>query len=190
MRNTVLYVVATLALALAARTSRAEDEPPRFSLSAIAIGASSRNDLGIGMLEGRAVLSPHLFVTAAPTILKVEGADTEYQFRAAATLFLQRGPLRVDDRNLWVFSDAGTTRYRNRLRLTMPVELSGRVLRFQLLGEAFYEQRGRGWFRNMAGAGIGVDVSRSFSIDAYWMLQDDDHRPRTSMFIVVLTAGV
>jgi hypothetical protein len=190
MCNTVLAVVGTLAFGAVANVSRAADELPRFALSAIAIGAASRNDLGIGMLEGRAILSRHLFAAAAPTILNVEGADTEYQFRAAMTVLLQWGPLRLDDRNLWVFSDAGTTRYRNRLRLTAPVELSGRIMRFQLFDEAFYEQGGRGWFRNLMGAGVGVDVSRSFSVDAYWMLQDDAHRPRTSMFVIVLNRSI
>lgn len=165
-RNTVLCAVVTLALASAASVALA-DEPPQFGLNAIAIGASSRRDLGIGMIEGRAVLSRHLLVTAAPTILTVEGADTENQFRAAVTLLAQLGSLQLDDRNLYVFSDAGTTPYRNRLRLTAPVELSGRSLRFQLVDEAFYEQGGRGWFRNMMGAGVGIDVSRSFSVDAY-----------------------
>jgi hypothetical protein len=132
-------------------------------------------------------LSPHLVVTAEPAIRSAGGARIEHQFRAAVTLLLQLGAVRVDDRNLWVFSDAGATRYRNRLRLTVPVETRGHVLRFQLLDEAFYEQGGRGWFRNMAGAGIGFDVSRSFTVDAYWTLVDDDHRPRTSMFYVMLT---
>src|SRR5262249_45359277 len=156
------------------------DEPRQVALNAIAIGGLSSTDFGIGMLEARTALSPHLVVTAAPTIRSVGGARTEHQFRVAATLLLQLGPVRLDDRNLWVFSDAGTTRYRNRLRLTAPVQARGYALRFQLLDESFYEQGGRGWFRNMAGAGVGLDVSRSFSVDAYWMLVDDDDRPRTS----------
>jgi len=140
------------------------------------------------MLEGRAAWSPHLLVTVAPTIVSAGGAETEHQLRTAATLLLNVGPVRFDDRNLWVFSDAGTTRYRNRLRLTVPVEASGRSLRFQLLDEMFYEERGRGWFRNMMGTGLGVDVGRSFSVDAYWTLVDEDHRTQTSLIFVVLTA--
>jgi hypothetical protein len=177
-------------LPLVASLAFAEDERRSVQLNAIAIGAWSRSDLGIGMLEARAALSPHLLVTAAPTVLSVAGADTEYQFRAAATLLLQLGRVRLDDRNLWVFSDAGTTRYRNRLRLTAPVELSGRALRFQLLDEVFYEQGGRGWFRNLVGVGVGLDVRRSLSADAYWMLLDDDHRPQASMFLLMLTVHV
>jgi hypothetical protein len=142
------------------------------------------------MLEGRVAVSPHLIVTAAPTVLSVEGGDTEYQFRAAATLLLRLGSVRFDDRNLWVFSDAGTTRYRNRLRLTAPVEVSGRALRFQLLDEVFYEKGGRGWFRNMVGVGVGLDANRSFSADAYWMLMDEDQRTQSSMFLLMLTVHV
>jgi hypothetical protein len=70
------------------------------------------------------------------------------------------------------------------------VEVGGRALRFQLLDEAFYEEGGRGWFRNMFGAGVGLDVSRSLSADAYWMLIDEDHRRQTSMLLVMLTMRV
>ena len=178
---------ATLLLAFAELPTVAADDLPRLSFNAMAIGAASRTDLAIGMIEARAQLSRHVLITAAPTIFYAEGAGTEHQFRTAATLLMQFGPVRLDDRNLWVFSDAGTTRYRNRLRLTAPLTVSGRELRFQLLDEMFYEQGGRGWFRNMPGAGVGVDVGRSLSVDAYWMLLNDDHRPQASMFLLMLT---
>ena len=187
MRKTVLTLVATLLLAPVANPALA-DELPQLSLNAIAIGAEGRADLGLGMVELRAVVSPHVTLTAAPTVLTVAHGDTEHQLRAAATLQLQLGPLRLDDRNMWVFSDAGTTRYRNRLRLTAPAQVGGRILRYQLVNEAFYDERGRGWFRNLVGAGVGLDIDRSFSVDAYWMLQDDDHRPRASLFVVVFMA--
>ena len=112
---------------------------------------------------------------------------TEHQLRTSATLRLHLGPVRLDDRNMWVFSDAGTTRYRNRVRLTAPMNLGGLDLRLQLLDEMFYDEGGRGWFRNMAGAGVGVDVARSVSIDTYWMLMKEDGRPQTSMFLLMLT---
>jgi hypothetical protein len=182
--------IALFLLPLIVSSAFAADETRAVSLNAIAIGGLSRADLGIGMLEGRVALSPHLVVTATPTVLSVEGGDTEFQFRAAATLLLQWGPVRFDDRNLWVFSDAGTTRYRNRLRLTAPVEVSGRALRFQLLDEVFYEKGGRGWFRNMVGVGVGLDANRSFSADAYWMLMEEDRRTRSSMFLLMLTVHV
>jgi hypothetical protein len=188
MCKAVLSLCAACALALAASLALAAGEPPLLSLNAIAVGASGRADLGIGMLELRATLSPQLYLSAGPAILTVEHGDTEHQLRAAATLQVQLGPLRVDDRNLWVFSDAGTTRYRNRLRLTAPAEIGGRTLRFQLVNEGFYEERGRGWFRNLAGAGVGLDVNRSFSVDGYWMVQDDEHRPRSSLLLVVFVA--
>jgi hypothetical protein len=163
---------------------------PRISLNAVAIGALSRSDLAIGMLEARARLSPHLLLTAAPTIVSVEGAETEYQLRAGATVLFQLGPARFDDRNLLVFSDTGPARYRNRLRLTVPMEMGGRTLRLQLYDEVFYEQGSRGWFRNLVAAGVGSDLTRSWSADAYWMLLDDDHRTRASMLLVTLTMRV
>jgi hypothetical protein len=190
MRSRRIACIATLLLTMAATLPVGANEPLRISLNAMVIGAESRTDLGIGMLEARTALSPHVLVTAAPTILVAQNAETEHQLRTAATLLLQLGPVRLDDRNLWVFSDAGTMRYRNRLRLTAPMAVNGRELRLQLLDEMFYEQGGRGWFRNMAGAGIGIDVGRSFSVDAYWMLLDDDHRTQASMFLVMLTVPV
>ena len=187
-RSRRLVCIATLLLAIAKHPPVLADESSRLSLNAVAIGAASRTDLGIGMLEVRAELSPHLLVTAAPTILRAEGAETEHQFRTAAIVRLKLGSVRLDDRNLWVFSDAGTTRYRNRLRLTAPLAVNGRELRFQLLDEMLYEQGGRGWFRNMPGAGVGFDVGRSWSVDAYWMMLDEDHRTQASMFVLMLTA--
>ncbi len=156
----------------------------------MAAGALSRTDLGLGMLEGRAVLSPNLHVTAAPTVLLVEGGSEEYQLRTAAILRLRLGPIQFDDRNLWVFSDAGTTRYRNRLRLTAPVRLGERVLRFQLYDEMYYQQGGPGWFRNIVAGGVGIDFNRSLSTDAYWLVLDDDNRRQTSMFLMLLTMRI
>lgn len=163
-------------------------ESPQFALNAMTLGVLGDTDLGLGILEARVTVSSHLQLTAAPTIVAIEGASTEHQLRTAATLLLDLGTIRFDDRNLWVFSDSGTTRYRNRLRLTRPTKIGGQVVRLQLLDEQFYEKGGRGWFRNMWGAGFGVDAGRAVSIDAYWMRQDDDGRPPSSLLIVMLTA--
>ena len=183
-----LALLATLASVPS--VSDAADAPAFVGLNAIAIGASSRADLAIGMIEARATLSPHVAITVAPTILAIEGGDTEHQLRAGFTLSAPLGRLHLDDRNMWVFSDAGTTRFRNRLRLTAPVELGAHTLRFQLLDEIFYEEGGRGWFRNMYGVGVGLDVSRSVSVDAYFTQQEDRHREPASLFFIVLVARV
>lgn len=173
---------------LVTSTSRGAEASPKFSLNAMTIGARGSTDLGLGMLEARAMLSPHFHLTVTPTVVLFEGGETEHQLRAAATLLVNAGPVVVDDRNLWVFSDAGTTRYRNRLRLTHPISLSRQVLRLQVLNEAFYEKGDRGWFRNMYGAGVGVDVRRSISIDAYWLQQDDHGKEPSSLVLLMLTA--
>ncbi|WP_218042704.1 DUF2490 domain-containing protein [Steroidobacter gossypii] len=154
----------------------------------MSIGVHGRTDAGLGIVEARAMVSSHLQLTAAPTIVAIEGGETEQQLRTAATLLLDLGAIRIDDRNLWVFSDAGATRYRNRIRLTHPVSLDGHVMRVQLLDEAFYENGGRGWFRNLFGAGLGFDFGRSVSVDAYWLRQDDDDARPTSLLILMLTA--
>lgn len=183
-----LSMLGLLALASVPGVSPAADAPARVGLNAIAIGVSSPTDLALGMIETRVSVSPHLQLSATPTLVAIEGGNTEYQLRTALTLLAQAGSVRIDDRNMWVFSDAGTTRYRNRLRFTIPVEVSQRVVRFQLVDEAFYEMDGRGWFRNLLGAGIGLDVQRAVSIDAFWMLQNDDRREPASLFYVMLTA--
>ncbi len=183
-------VIASMLAAVFPLVAAGADETRRLSINAVAIGALSRTDLGIGMLDARAVISPHLVVSVAPTIFSVGGAQTERQLRASATLLFDVGSVTFDDRNLWVFSDAGTTRYRNRLRLTAPAVVEGRSLRLQVLDELFYEERGRGWFRNMTGVGVGVDVARSVSVDAYWTLVKEDHRTQTSLLYIVLTAPI
>jgi len=183
-------LIASMLVAVFPLVAAGADETRRATINAVAIGALSRSDLGIGMLDARAVISPHLMVSVAPTIVSAGGAPTERQLRTSATLLLDVGAIAFDDRNLWVFSDAGTTRYRNRLRLTAPVVVHDRSLRLQLLDELFYEERGRGWFRNMTGMGIGMDIARSVSVDAYWTLLKEDHRAQASLFYVVLTAPI
>lgn len=185
-RPEVRRALACLLLLWSGGTFAAEG-PTKVSLNALAAGALSRTNLAFGMLEGRFALSKNLRITAGPALLEPEGGDVEYQFRAAATLLAQLGRIQLDDRNLWVFSDAGTTRYRNRLRFTLPLEMGSSVVRVQLYDEAFYQEGGRGWFRNTIAAGVGVDTARPFSADAYWMLQDDDRRPQASMFLVLFT---
>ena len=182
--------IITAVLLLLCSSVLAEEGPSRTSLYVVAAGALGRTDLALGMLEGRASLTRNLFVSAAPVVVTTEGNDTEYQFRTAATLLLDVGPLRLDDRNLWAFSDAGTTRYRNRLRLTAPINVSRSALRLQLFNEAYYQQGGVGWFRNVVGSGVGFDVSRTATADAYWMIFDDDHRSQTSMLVVTFTMRV
>lgn len=182
--------VLTAVLLLLCSSVLAEEGPSRTSLYVVAAGALSRTDVALGMLEGRASLTKNLFVSAAPVVVTTEGNDAEYQFRAAATLLLDLGPLRFDDRNLWAFSDAGTTRYRNRLRLTAPINVSRSAVRLQLFNEAYYQQGGVGWFRNVVGCGVGFDVSRTATADAYWTTFDDDHRSQTSMFVVTFTMRV
>ena len=168
----------------------AADESAKTSLYVVAAGALSQVDLGLGMLEARTSLSENLLVTAAPAVVVAEGNDEEYQFRAAATLLMDLGAIRLDDRNLWVFSDAGAARYRNRLRLTAPISVAPGVLRLQLFTEAYHQQGGPGWFRNVVGGGVGLDVNRTVSADAYWMSLDDDHRRHTSMFAATLTIRI
>jgi len=169
-----------------ASTARADDLPD-FSLSTITVGVLGPTDLGLQMLEVRAAVSSYLHLTAAPTLVIAEGGDTEPQLRTAATFLLDLGTVRIDDRNLGVFSDAGTARYRNRIRLTQPANYGGHVVRWQLLDEAFYEKGGPGWFRNMWGVGIGVDARRAVSVDAYWLQQDDDGERPASLLLVMLT---
>lgn len=176
-----------VALLSASSDVSAAEAAPRIAVNALAAGGLSRTDLGFGMLEARTLLSKNLLVGAGPAVVVLEGGEPEYQFRAQAALLLRTGPIQFDDRNLWVFSDAGTTRYRNRLRLTFPVSMGEQTLRFQLFDEAYYQQNGPGWFRNVIAGGVGIDVNRAFSADAYWMRYGNDNRPDYSMFLMLLT---
>ena len=183
-----MFKSVALALVLAASVVCAADDPSAFALNAVVIGGASRTDFAIGILEARAAVLPVLTVSAAPTIVAVEGGDTERQLRAALTVHLPLGVMRLDNRNMWVWNDTGRTRYRNRVRLTAPAEVGGHALRPQLIGEVFYERGGPGWYRRLYGVGVGWDVSSSLTADAYWTVQDDDGRDRASLFFLVLSA--
>jgi hypothetical protein len=177
-------------LPLLCSSALAEDPPARSSVNAIAGGVWGQTDFAVGMLEARAAFSKYLLVTAAPTAVFADRSDPEYQFRVGATFQLPLGPVQLDDRNLWVFSDLGTTRYRNRLRLTAPLDIGHRRIRLQLFDEVYYQQGDAGWFRNVVASGIGLDVSPTISADSYWMVLDDDNRRAVSMFVMLLTVRI
>jgi hypothetical protein len=191
-------IIAALLLALGHAALVAAEEPAKIAsatpgsalaLNAIAAGALSRTNLGFAMLEGRATLSKHLYLAAGPAVLVPEGGDAEYQARVSATVVARLGRIQLDDRNLGVFTDAGTARYRNRLRLTMPLQVNqNTTLRLQVFNEAHYQQGGRGWFRNVIAAGAGLDAGQAFSADVYGMILDDDSRREASIFLLMLTA--
>ena len=65
-RRRVAFIAALL-LPCVAAIALGADESRQVALNAIAIGGLSRTDFGIGMLEARTAVSPHLVVTAAPT---------------------------------------------------------------------------------------------------------------------------
>src|SRR5689334_9539020 len=79
-------VIVSMLVAVFPLVAAGADETRRLTLNAVAIGALSRSDLGIGMLDARAVISPHLMVGVAPTIVSAGGAPTERQLRASTTL--------------------------------------------------------------------------------------------------------
>lgn len=95
-------VIASMLVSVFPPMAAGADETRRLTINAVAIGVLGRSDLGIGMLDARAVISPHL----------------------------------------------------------------------------------------MASVGVGVDIARSVSVDAYWTLAKEDHRTQASLFYVVLTAPI
>jgi hypothetical protein len=168
----------------------AADESGNASIYAVAAGVLSDRDVGLGLLESSLPLTRNIAVTAAPTVIVPQGGDTEYQLRTGVTLLLDLGPFRLDDRNLWVFSDAVTTRYRNRLRLTAPVSVGRDMLRLQLFNEAFYERGGAGWFRNVIGADVGFDLNQRVAADAYLLSFHEDGRERFEVFVLSIALRI
>src|SRR5690349_18873759 len=86
-------LIASMLVAVFPLVAAGADETRRLSINAVAIGALSRSDLGIGMLDARAAISPHLMASVAPTIVSAGGAPTERQLRTSATLLLDVGSI-------------------------------------------------------------------------------------------------
>jgi hypothetical protein len=178
-----LRLVGGAAMTLVATAARVAEHP--ISAYAIGIGVSGPADTGIGMLEIRGSLTPNLYLSFAPTLLHTEGSATVRQLRTGGTLHFNAGPLLIEDRNMWLFSDPGPTRYRNRLRLTIPVPAGHRTLRLYAYNEVTYEYGGRGWARNLLATGIGINPVPSLSVDLYAASQKDEGRSAFGLLIVV-----
>lgn len=176
-------------LAIAGLDCRAEDQS-QWGLSVLGAGAFASRDLGLVNAEVKWNPRGNVALTAAPTWIFAEGAGTETQFRLGGTVSVALGPIRFDERNLLVWSDRDRFRYRNRLRMTYPVQVAGRPLRLQVYDEVFYRTGPDGWFRNVLAGGLGLDVSSRLSLDAYGLFLDDDHRASWTMALVTLSLRI
>ena len=138
-------------------------------------------------------LAPSYVFIAAPPL--ANRRYREQQLRLDATVrFPVFRRIAFDDRNLFERRIRSgledTTRYRNRLRGTVPFKIGGISFRAAAYAEIFYEWRdqGSGWTRERLAIGAGKTFAKRFSLDGYLLRQNDfKGRDTNAVFLTFIT---
>jgi hypothetical protein len=67
------------------------------------------------------------------------------------------------------------TRYRNRLQIDHPIGPKEKRISLFFSDEVFYDWTFNAWVRNRAAVGVSKVVSKHFTLDLYYMRQNDSH---------------
>jgi hypothetical protein len=96
-----------------------------------------------------------------------------------ATVRVPVGHFVFSDRNLFErrFRRPGinSTRYRNRLQVEHPIGPPKQKLSLFVSDEVFYDWSFNAWVRNRAAVGLSKVVNKHFTLDLYYMRQNDSH---------------
>jgi hypothetical protein len=119
-------------------------------------------------------VSPIYYYVAAQPI--AGRSSTESRFWIDGTLKLQLWRLTISDRNAIEHrfrQGQDTTRYRNRLHLELPIKIGG--WKPFASDEIFYDFSLGNWSRNRLSIGMSRSLGNGFSIDLYYLMQNDSH---------------
>jgi Protein of unknown function (DUF2490) len=122
------------------------------------------------------------YLTLAPSYVHIATQPTptrkafENRLNFAATLQLPLGKSIITDRNLFerrLRVPLNSTRYRNRLQIARAVKLNGWEMTVYLFDEVQYDWSVDRWVRNRVSAGVTKRVSKSLTLDFYYVRQND-----------------
>lgn len=104
-------------------------------------------------------------------------SERESRYRFAATLEKKFSRFSIKDRNLIEYRDryrnvANSTRYRNKLQLTIPITKDKKDL-FSIFfsDEPYYDFLVRAWTRNEISVGISKKFNKNFTADFFYLFQ-------------------
>lgn len=103
--------------------------------------------------------------------------ESEERVTLGATARFPVGKFTLSDRNLFErrFRDpqGNSTRYRNRLQVEHPFKVEKQKFTFFVIEEVFYDWSVKDWVRNRFGLGVGHPFNKHFTLDLYYMRQND-----------------
>jgi hypothetical protein len=165
----------------------ADDIETSFAATAAATFDGVSADFGL--LEARAGLGPHLSVAAGVAYLHVEPGFREIQLRTQATVSATLGRWLIEDRNMISLNDESADRYRNRLRISLPIAGDRSRQRFRLLAfdELFFDlQRGRIERNNLA-AGFSASLGDRCRAELYQVWSDNRTAPDNRYVLAIVS---
>ena len=118
----------------------------------------------------------YLHVASQPTR---NNHSTEERITLEATIKFPAGHFTVADRNRLEFHfhdpRPNFTQYRNRLQIEHPIEIRQAKFTGFVADEVFYDSIAAAWIRNRVYIGISRKVNKHFTLDLYYVRQNDSH---------------
>ena len=118
----------------------------------------------------------YLHVASQPT---KNNHSTEERITLEATVKFPAGRFTIGDRNRLEFHihnpRPNFTQYRNRLQIEHPLELGKVKFTGFVADEVFYDSIAAAWIRNRVYIGISRKVNKHFTLDLYYVRQNDSH---------------
>lgn len=108
-----------------------------------------------------------------------DGISSTYENRLsfAGILKLPAARFTIENRHLFERrlrnSRSDSTRYRNRLLISVPVKISGVDLKLIASDEVFYDWSVNAWSRNRFSVGVEKQFSKRFAVEVYYLRQND-----------------
>jgi hypothetical protein len=125
------------------------------------------------------------YLTVLPFYLRVQSQPTssshssEDRITLEATLKFPAGHFTIGDRNRVEFHihhpAPNFIQYRNRLQLEHPVNLAKFEFDAFVADEVFYDSIANAWIRNRVYIGASKKVNQHFTLDLYYVRQNDSH---------------
>jgi hypothetical protein len=142
--------------------------------------------LGFAMIDARVPLASGITASAGFAHLDPSGSGEDQQVRLSLTGALPLGKYSFDDRLLWARSDTDVEYWRNRWRLFLPMGSRFGNARWVMFDELYYSEP-RGFFRNVAAAGVSLSPMSRVTSEVLYMYIDNRHRDANHGLLLMLS---